>query len=827
MKSTLNLDVASLVGGASFSGASGTAFAGESYTFNSPTAYTTYHAKVAPATSAAVLQGSYPEIPPKWESWSGTSMATPHATGAAALVASAEPALLGDPVGLKKRIMNGKPLLAATGKTVSGDMVDALKALKPPADSTPPTVSNVTPNGGAANVDTTTNVEASFSEAMDAASVTDPANFTLRNEACATTVPATLSYDSLNKKAILDPSEPLDASSTYRATVSGAWDLAGNQLDEDANTAGDQPRNWSFTTAAPPPGTSLPTLNVWAWGSNGAGQLGDCTTTARTTPVKVSNLSGIKDVSSGCAHSLAVKEDGTVWAWGSNYYGQLGDGTTTDRYTPVRVSGLSGVKDVAGGCYHSLAVKEDGTVWAWGDNLYRQLGDGTTTDRTTPVQVSDLSSVKEVAGGFQHSLALKVDGTVWAWGGNGYGQLGSGNYFEYFRTTPGKVSVLNNVVSVSSGGVHNLAVKDDGTVWTWGRPDCCTPDRTIPLQVGGLRGITHAVGGKELNTYYSLAVSSDIPAPKIGPMVSDVYPAEGATGAGRQTDIAVSFSEPIDPATVTTSTFTLVKDGTTTPISVRVGYYENASYYKVWLSPPYEEGFYLDANAKYTVKIKGGTNGVKDLEGNQLGGGNQASGDYWWSFTTGTQPPPSCTKTGTANAETISGTSADDVICAGGGNDTVKGLGGNDTLLGEGGADTLLGGVGDDTIDGGAGTDTASYSASLTAVTASLATNSATGEGSDTFLGVENLLGSSKADTLTGSNTNDKLTGGGGPDTEQAGLGNDQVIGSGGADTLKGGDGDDAVDSKDGKNGNDSLDGGAGTDTKVTDTTEKSIVGFP
>src|SRR5215217_1567158 len=174
-------------------------------------------------------------------------------------------------------------------------------------------------------------------------------------------------------------------------------------------------------------------------------------------------------------------------------------------------------------------------------------------------------------------------------------------------------------------------------------------------------------------------------------------------------------------------------------------------------------------------------------------------------------PPPStaCTITGTTNAETISGTSGNDVICGGEGNDTIKSLAGNDTLRGEGGADTLLGGVGDDALDGGTGTDTASYSASLTAVTASLATNFSTGEGSDTFLGVENLLGSSIADSLTGSAANNKLTGGGGPDT------------------LKGEDGDDAVDSKDGVKGNDSLDGGGGIDMKVTDATEKSIVNFP
>jgi Ca2+-binding RTX toxin-like protein len=189
--------------------------------------------------------------------------------------------------------------------------------------------------------------------------------------------------------------------------------------------------------------------------------------------------------------------------------------------------------------------------------------------------------------------------------------------------------------------------------------------------------------------------------------------------------------------------------------------------------------------------------------------------------------PASCTKTGTSGNDVISGTSGDDVICAGAGNDTVKGLGGNDILRGEAGNDKLLGGVGDDTLDGGLGTDTASYSASLTAVTASLATNTASGEGSDTFSTVENLLGSSKADTLTGSGANNTLTGGGGNDTERGGAGKDKVVGSGGADNLFGEDGSDTVNSKDGVSGNDRLDGGAGTDTKVTDTKEASIVGFP
>ena len=207
-----------------------------------------------------------------------------------------------------------------------------------------------------------------------------------------------------------------------------------------------------------------------------------------------------------------------------------------------------------------------------------------------------------------------------------------------------------------------------------------------------------------------------------------------------------------------------------------------------------------------------------------------------------------CTITGTAGNDTISGTSGADVICGGKGNDAIKGLGGTDVLKGEGGSDQLYGGEGDDALDGGAGSnDFANYSSALTAVTASLSTNSATGEGSDTLVGIESLAGSPYADTLTGSDDNnllnggngndaingldgaDKLTGGPNNDTAHGGPGNDSVIGSGSADDLLGDEGDDTVDSRDGISGNDSLDGGTHVsgDTAVTDATEKSKVGFP
>jgi Ca2+-binding RTX toxin-like protein len=154
----------------------------------------------------------------------------------------------------------------------------------------------------------------------------------------------------------------------------------------------------------------------------------------------------------------------------------------------------------------------------------------------------------------------------------------------------------------------------------------------------------------------------------------------------------------------------------------------------------------------------------------------------------------------------------------GNGNDRLGGSGASDVLCGANGNDRLTGGAGPDTFDGGLGTDAANFSSSLAAITASLTDNTATGEGSDTLAGIENLVGSSKNDTLTGSEGDNNINGGGLADS---------LTGMGGADTLSGAGGPDSINSQDGVNGNDSLDGGAGTDTKTTDTTEKSIVGFP
>ena len=141
--------------------------------------------------------------------------------------------------------------------------------------------------------------------------------------------------------------------------------------------------------------------SVYAWGYNNRGQLGDpAAATYQMTPVRVLGeggagyLGNVIAIAMGESYTMALTADGRVYAWGENTHGELGDGTTTNRTTPVRVAGPGGsgyLTDVVGigaGRFHALALTSDGRLYAWGRNDYGELGDGSTTNRTTPVEVN-------------------------------------------------------------------------------------------------------------------------------------------------------------------------------------------------------------------------------------------------------------------------------------------------------------------------------------------------------------------------------------------------------------------------------------------------------
>jgi uncharacterized delta-60 repeat protein len=297
-----------------------------------------------------------------------------------------------------------------------------------------------------------------------------------------------------------------------RVLVAGRTD--GSNLDvalvavAPAADASGRPEAWGFGALG-----QLDVGSVWASGWNATGQLGDGTAVDRHAPVRVAGLSRIVAVAAGTYHSLALRDDGTVWAWGWNYFGQLGNGSTADSRTPVRVPGLTQVTAIAAGSHHNLALRSDGTAWGWGWNGVGQLGIGTTVDSRSPVRVSLPAVVSEIAAGSYHSLFLyDSNGTIAVAGWNEFGQLGTSTGPSLSPSVvDGSGSEQGRYVAIAGGGLHSLALKADGTVWTWGwnhfgeLGNGTTVDSRLPVKVTGITNAAWVAGG----AYHSLVLGRD------------------------------------------------------------------------------------------------------------------------------------------------------------------------------------------------------------------------------------------------------------------------------------------------------------------------------
>ncbi|WP_341347072.1 hypothetical protein [Paenibacillus sp. FSL H3-0469] len=255
-------------------------------------------------------------------------------------------------------------------------------------------------------------------------------------------------------------------------------------------------------------------------------------------------------ISAGMAHGLYIKPDGSVWTWGRNTYGELGDGTTTYKTTATQVYGIDNVISVAAGDHHSLALKSDGSVWAWGNNDSGQLGTGSYISSVLPVKVVGLNNVISIASNKYTSYALQSDGSVWSWGSNLEGQLGVGYGVNVTPTLPSRVLNLNGVIALSAKSETALALKSDGTVWGWGYNNQFqlggnyTDSVYGARKIVGLSGITQIAAGRECN----LALKNDGTAWKWGRLVyglnvdmTPVYVSDGVKtiGAGIETVIIV------------------------------------------------------------------------------------------------------------------------------------------------------------------------------------------------------------------------------------------------------------------------------------------------
>lgn len=211
------------------------------------------------------------------------------------------------------------------------------------------------------------------------------------------------------------------------------------------------------------------TGELYCWGNNRYGQVGDGTNENRLSPTQVPNLAeAITTVMAGGSHTCALSATGNLFCWGSNHSGQLGDGTTISHTVPIQVPLTRSVHSVAAAGSHTCALLTDGAVYCWGDNSDGQLGDGSTEDRVTPTAVQGITEkVTFISVGTNHSCASLLSGKQVCWGDNSRGQLGDGTVSD--RGTPATVQYANGAFTTITGGIdHSCALTTEGDVLCWG-----------------------------------------------------------------------------------------------------------------------------------------------------------------------------------------------------------------------------------------------------------------------------------------------------------------------------------------------------------------------
>lgn len=246
--------------------------------------------------------------------------------------------------------------------------------------------------------------------------------------------------------------------------------------------------------------------DVWCWGWNKYGQLGTTKTEETRSAILVEGLprGKVTAVVLGNIHTCALAE-GDMWCWGYNQSGQLGNGTRTQSNVPVKVNGLPAGKTtyITAGEHHVCSVNS-GNVWCWGTNALGSVGDGTTVDKLIPTAVLNLpagaSTVVE-AGHWGRNTCSITSGVAWCWGDNANGQIGDGTVTR--RLTPVKVTGLpTGITDFAVGSLHTCAIVS-GNIWCWGNNtngqlgDGTLTQRLKPVRVVGVPdGKAHSINGR-------------------------------------------------------------------------------------------------------------------------------------------------------------------------------------------------------------------------------------------------------------------------------------------------------------------------------------------
>lgn len=229
-------------------------------------------------------------------------------------------------------------------------------------------------------------------------------------------------------------------------------------------------------------------MQLFAWGLNDYGTLGQNNIISRSSPVQIAGSWTLATI--GYGTSMAIDTAGKLFTWGQNGTGQLGSNNTISRSSPVQIMTTTSFVFISASDNHQGAIDTLGRLWVWGSSFSGQLGNNSTTNKSSPVQIPGSWSVVSMGDAYTH--AIKTDGTLWAWGLGTEGKLGLGDRIS--RSSPIQVGT-SSWISISSGFMGPVGVTVSNVVYAWGRDAAGSTimgrigagvvvDRSSPYQVG-------------------------------------------------------------------------------------------------------------------------------------------------------------------------------------------------------------------------------------------------------------------------------------------------------------------------------------------------------
>lgn len=196
---------------------------------------------------------------------------------------------------------------------------------------------------------------------------------------------------------------------------------------------------------------------LWSWGRGSSGQLGHGDAVYRSSPKQVGSLTNWASVGTRHASStvFAITTSGQLYAWGSNSAGDLGNNTLISVSSPIQIGSLTNWSKATTNGF-SLALKTDGTMWSWGSGGQGMTGHGDVISRSSPKQIGSLNKWAKISAGNPNGFAIKTNGTLWSWGGNSSANLGHNN--TIYRSSPKQVGSLTSWSVIVASDIHTAGL---------------------------------------------------------------------------------------------------------------------------------------------------------------------------------------------------------------------------------------------------------------------------------------------------------------------------------------------------------------------------------